>query len=122
MLKDKAGPVDLVGVSWSRARAGDNNGFSRGSYFPLGLLEKGDDVANLVDSSLMEKRTERPLLSRASTGSSLANDLRVLVLAFPHLKPIATSWPEKVIDGRAFHISNRPPPHGQGEGGVNTFA
>ena len=34
----------------------------------------------------MEKTTERPLLSRANTGSSLAKYLSVLVLAFPHLK------------------------------------
>ena len=75
-----------MGVFWSGARASGNNVFTRGGSFPLCLLEKGDEVANLVDSSLMEKRTERPLLSRANTVSSLAKDLGVLVLAFPHLK------------------------------------
>ena len=49
-------------------------------------LGEGDEVANLVDSSLIAKRRERPLLSRANTGSSLAKDLGVLVLAVPHLK------------------------------------
>ena len=44
-----------MGVSWSGARAGGNTFFTRGGTFPLGLLEKGDGVANLVDSSLMEK-------------------------------------------------------------------
>ena len=61
------------------------------ALFRYALLEKGDEVANLADSSLMEKRTERPPLSRANTGSSLAKDLDVLVLVFPHLKPTAIS-------------------------------
>ena len=54
-------------------------------------MEKGDEAANLVDSSLVGKRIERPLLSRGNTGSSLAKDLGVLVLAFPQLKPTATT-------------------------------
>ena len=86
MLKGEAGYVDPVGFVWSGARASGNNGFSRGGSFPLCLLEKGDEVANIVVSSLMEKGTEGPLLSRANTGLSLAKYLGVLVLAFPHLK------------------------------------
>ena len=62
------------------------------SSFPLGLLEKGDEVATLVDSSLMGKRFERHPLSRENAGSSPAKDLGVLVLAFSHLKPTATTW------------------------------
>ena len=93
MRKDDLGSVDTADVFWSGARVvGNIYIFTRGGLFPLGLLEKGDEVPNLVDSSLMEKRTERPLLSRANTGSSLAKDLGVLVLAFPYLKPTATSW------------------------------
>ena len=95
MLKGEAGPVGLVGVFWSGARAGGNNAFTRGGSFPLGLLKKGDKVADLVDSSLIEERKEkkeRPLLSRANTASNLAKYLVVLVLAFPHLKPTVTSW------------------------------
>ena len=111
-----------MGVFWSGARGSGNNGFTRGGSFPLCLLEKGDEVANLVDSSLMEKRTERPLLSRANTGSSVAKYLGVLVLAFPHLKSTATSWSEKLFEGRPSHTSNRPPPPGQGEGGMITYA
>ena len=88
----------------------------------LCLLEKGDEVANIVESSLMEKRTERPLLSLGKTGSSLAKDLGGLVLAFSHLKLTAISWPEKGFEGRPSHTSNRPPPPGHGEGGMNTFA
>ena len=111
-----------MGVSWSGARAGGHNVSTREGPFPLCLLEKRDEVANLDDSSLMEKRTERPLLSRANTGSSLAEDLGVVVLAFPHLKSTATSWSEKAFEGRPSHTSNRPQPPGQGEGGINTFA
>ena len=40
MLYDEAGPVNLVGVVGSEARAG-----GRGGSFPLGLLEMGDEVA-----------------------------------------------------------------------------
>ena len=60
---------------------------TREGSLPLGLLEKGDEVANLDDSSMMGKRMERPLLSQVNTRSSLTEDLGVLVLAFPHLKP-----------------------------------
>ena len=74
----------------SGARVGGNAGPTRGCSFSLALLEKGNEVANLEDSSLMGKRMERPLLSRVNTGSSLTKDLRVLVLAFPHRKPTTT--------------------------------
>ena len=65
---------------------------TRRSSFPLALLEKGNDVDNLDDSSLMGKEIEHPLLSRGNTGSSLAKDLGDSELAFPHLKPTATTW------------------------------
>ena len=58
---------------------------------PLDLLEKGNEVAILDDSSLMGKTMEHPLQSRVDTGSSLTKDLGVFVLAFPYLKPIPTS-------------------------------
>ena len=73
----------------------------REGSFALALLEKGNEVANLDDSSLMGKRIERPLLSRGNTGLSLAKQLGV-VLAFPHLKPTATSWPEVGVLEEAF--------------------
>ena len=111
-----------MGVFWIAAQASGNIGFTRAGSLLVCLLEKGDEVANIVDSSLMEKRTERPLLSRAKTGSSLEKDLGGLVLAVSHLKLTATSWSEKVFEGRPSHTSNRPPPPGHGEGGMNTFA
>ena len=85
MREDGAGPADHVGVFMSGAWVGGNIGPTRGGFFPLALLEKGNEVTDLGDSSLMGKRIERPLLSRGSTGSSLAKALGVLVLAFPHL-------------------------------------
>ena len=87
MLEDEAAPVDPVGVFSNGTRAGGNNCFTRGDSFPLGLLEKGDEVSNLVGSSLMEKKTERPPLLRANTESSLAKDLGALVLDLPNPKP-----------------------------------
>ena len=71
---------------------GGNIGPTRGGSFPLALLEKGNWVAKLDASSLMGERIERLLLSRGNTESSLAKNLGVFVLAFPHLKPTATSW------------------------------
>ena len=75
----------------SGARAGGNIFLARGDLFPLALFEEGNEVAKLVDSSLMGKRVERPILSRGNTGSSLAKNLGVLGLAFPHLKPTTSS-------------------------------
>ena len=49
----------------------------------------------------MGKMIERPLLSQGNTGSSLAKDVGVLVLAFPHLKPTATTWLER---GEGEHV------------------
>ena len=49
----------------------------------------------------MEKMIEHQLLSRGNTGSSLEKDLGVLVLAFPHLKPTASSWSRRSVLGSA---------------------
>ena len=61
--EDGAGPVDPVGVFMSGARVGGSICPTREGFVPLGLLEKEDEVANLVDSSLMGKKIEHPLLS-----------------------------------------------------------
>ena len=76
---------------------GGNKRLTREGSFPLGILEKGAQVANLIDSSLMGKRIERPLLSRGSTGSSLAKDVGTLVLNFPYLKPTAATWSRRGV-------------------------
>ena len=49
-----------MGVFWSGALADGNNGFTRGSFLPLSLLEKGGEVANLVDSFLMKNKNRAP--------------------------------------------------------------
>ena len=100
--EDGAGDADPVRVFMSGARVGGNISPTREGSFPLTFLEKGDEVANHDDSSLMEKGIERPLLSRGNTGSSLAKDLGVLALAFPHFKPTATSWPGRSVLELAF--------------------
>ena len=79
MREDKAGLADPVGDFMSEARVVGNIGPTREGSCPLVLLEKGNEVANLDDSSLMGKRIERPLLSRGNTGSSLAKYLGVFV-------------------------------------------
>ena len=61
------------------------------SFLYVGLLGKGDEVANLVDSSLTGKRVERPSLLRGNAESSCTRDLGVAVSAFPHLTPITTA-------------------------------
>ena len=78
MREDGAGLVASVFVFESGERVGGNIGPTRGGSFPLALLEEGNEVAKLDNSSLMGKRIERPLLSRGSTGSNLAKDLGVL--------------------------------------------
>ena len=80
----EAGPADPVGVFRSGARVGGNKSPTREGSFPLGLSERGDEVADLVDSSLMG--VERPLLSPGNTGSSLAKDLGVLAVSYTHLR------------------------------------
>ena len=55
MREDKAGRADPVGVVMSLARVGGNIGPTRGGSFPSALLEKGNEVANLDDSSVMGK-------------------------------------------------------------------
>ena len=86
----------------SGAWVGGNIGPTRGGSFPLALLEKGNEVVNLDNSTMMRKGLERPLLSRGITGSSLANSLGFLVLAFPHLKLIAASWRGRSVLELAF--------------------
>ena len=102
MREDGAGLVAPVCVFESGERVGGQIGPTRGGSVPSALLEEGNEVANLDDSSLMGKRIERPLLSRGNTGLSLAKQLGVVVLAFPHLKPTATSWPEGGVLEEAF--------------------
>ena len=64
-----------------------------GGFLSSDLLGKGDEVTNLVGSSLTVRRVERPPRVRGNAESSFTLDLEALVSAFPHLKPTATEWP-----------------------------
>ena len=74
---------------------------TREGSVPLGLLEKGDKVANLVDPYLMRKRLEHATVARGHRIEP-RKDLGVLVLDFPHLKPTATSWTGRGVLELAF--------------------
>ena len=92
MREDERGPADPVDVFRIGARVGGNKSPTREGSFLIDPLENGDEVDSLVDSSLMGKGIERPLLSPGNIGSSLAKDLGVFQLAFSHLKPTDTTW------------------------------
>ena len=123
MLKDEAGSVDPVGVFRSGARGSGNNVFTRGGSFPLCLLEKGDEVANLVDSSLMEKKDRAPAVIASKHRIEPRKRSRCFSVGLPtpqidrHLVVR-----KKCFKGRPSHSSNRQPPPAQGEGGMNTYA
>ena len=103
--EDEAGPEGPVGVFGNGARVGGHKRPTREGSFPLALTEKREEVANLIDYFFTGKRIERSLMSRGNTGSSPARNLGVLVLAFPHLKPNATSW-----SGRSVFLVSLPTP------------
>ena len=68
-------------------------------FLPIDLVGKEDEVANLVDSSLIGKRVERPPVLRGNAESSFNLGLGFSVSAFPHLKPTSTAWPGGVGGG-----------------------
>ena len=72
---------------------GGNKGSTGEGVRPVYLVWKGDKVANLVDSSLIEKRMERPPLLLGNAESIFNRELGVSVFAFPDLKPTTTTWP-----------------------------
>ena len=53
--ESERGPADLVDAFNSGARVGGNKVPTGEVFLPVGLLGKGDEVANLVDSSLTGK-------------------------------------------------------------------
>ena len=60
--EDERGHPDPVDAFKSGARVGVNKMSTGEGVLPADLLEKGDEGANTVDSSLTGKRVERPLL------------------------------------------------------------
>ena len=66
MRGDKRGPADPVDDAENDASVGGNRGCTGEGGRPLDLVWKGDEVATLVDSSLMGKRVGRPPLLRGN--------------------------------------------------------
>ena len=65
MREDERGPADPVDDFENNARVGGNKGFTGEGVRPVDLVEKGDDVANLVHFFWIAKGVERaPLLLR----------------------------------------------------------
>ena len=91
--EDKRKPADPVDDVKNGAQGGGNKGSTEKGFRPVDLVGKGDEVATLVDSSLIGKSLEQLPLLRGNTESSFNRDLGVSMLAFPHLKPTVTAWP-----------------------------
>ena len=75
----------------SGARSGGKKVPTGEGFLPVDLLEKGDEIANLVDTSLTGKNVERSPLLRGTAESSFTLDLGASVSASPHLKPTSTA-------------------------------
>lgn len=69
-----------------------DEGPTGGDFLPVVTLEKGNEVANLVDFFDRESGGVAPVILRGNAKSSFNRDLGVSVSAFPHLKQTATAW------------------------------
>ena len=87
------GPADPVYSFNSGPPVGGTKLSTGGGFLPEDLLGKGDEVANLVGSSLTGKGLDRPPFLGRNAESSFTLDLGASVSAFSHLKPTATAWP-----------------------------
>ena len=90
--EDERGPAVPVGAFKNRARVGGSKVPIEEWYLHVDLLRKGDEVANLVDSSATGKWVERPPLTPGNAESSRTRDLRVSMSASRHLKATAIAW------------------------------
>ena len=75
MREDERGFADAVDDFRHGARVGGNKVSTEEDFLPVDLVGMGDEVANLVDLSLIGKRVERPPLLRGNFESSLNRDL-----------------------------------------------
>ena len=64
-------------------RWGGNKVSAEESFLPVDLVRKGDEVANLVDSSLEGKRVEPPPLLRGNAEPSVKPRSRGFGVGFP---------------------------------------
>lgn len=99
MRDDERASEDPADDLKNGARVGGNKVPTGEGFLPVDLLRKGDEVANLVDSSLTGKRVEQPPLLRGNAESSTNRNLGISVSAFLHLKPTATAWPGDEAEG-----------------------
>ena len=77
---------------------------TREGSFPLGVLEKGDEVANLVDSSNRPPGVSLEIVLPSHTSNRPpphGREERFLELAFPHPKPTANTWSDR---GEGEHV------------------
>ena len=91
MREDEIGPADPVDAFKSGPPMVGTKLSTGGGFLPADLLGKGDEASNLVGSSLIGKRVERPPLLRGNVELSFTLDIGASVSAF--LKPTATAWP-----------------------------
>ena len=84
-------PVDLADAFESGAWEGGNRVPTGEGFILVDLLEKRDEVANLVGPSLIGKRVEQPPLIRGNTEHIFTLDFGDSVSAFPHFKPTTTA-------------------------------
>ena len=112
-----------MGVFWSGARGSGNNTYIRGGSCSLCLLEKGEEVANLVDFSLMEKKERGSAVIASKHRIEPRKKSRCFGVGLPtpqidrHLVVR-----KKCFEGRPSHTSNRSPSPSKGEGEMNTHA
>ena len=99
--EDERGPAGPADDFENGAPVGGNKGSAGEGFRPVDLVGKGDGVVSPVDSSLIQKRVERPPLLRGNAESSLNRDLG------------CWCWPSLT--------SNRPSLHGREVGQGDTF-
>ena len=86
MREGGIGPADAADAFKSGVPVSGSKLSTREGFLPVGLLEKGGKVANLVGSSMTGKRVERPPLFRGNAESGFTLYLGASVSAVPHLK------------------------------------
>ena len=79
MREGERGPADPVDAFKNGAQVGGNKVPTGEGFIPVGLVGKGDEAHNLVNSSLTEKRVDRPPLLRGNAESSCSLDIGVSV-------------------------------------------
>ena len=73
--EDERGPADPLDDFKNGVRVGGNKGSPGEGFRPVDLVGNGDEIATLVDSSLIGERVERPPLLRENDESCFNPDL-----------------------------------------------